>query len=803
MALSDRLLAAVPVAFSFLVVASLYVWQASRHPTPWLFSDEIEYTQISRAIAETGKPARRGVEYWGAGLFPWLIAPFWWIDHTESAYGAVKTFNSLVMTAAMFPTYLLARMVMARPYALLAAVGSALAPFFIYSAMVMQEPIAYFAAALAFYVTARLLVEATRWNIAAAVGTAVVTPFIRDELIIVPAIMLAALGLRSVWHGRGRAAVGRASWRLRAAYAASALVALVVLVAVARAGATQVEVAMRSPGTMLDQTLWAWGALIVGVGVLPAVIGLAMIVPAASIERTRAVIAFTCVLAASVVLVTAYVAVKGAYQAATFEARVEERNVVYIAPLLFVALALFAATRAIRVWTLALAAALTAWSIQSLPLHLNGLEGDAPGLAILTRIANDHEWTVDQTRRLLYVLVAASVLVGLTPLLLRRRRFVSWIVVGAAVLSIGWATWAETVASKYSNDFADLFLNGLPKPLDWVDQATGGKPAVYIGQKIADPNPIWSLEFWNRDVREVWSLDAPPPGPGPDPDPEPDREGRPPSSATPATDYAVIDKDLSLDGTTVRGPGLMRLVSNIGAAAAAGVLRRSLPGRLDREHDGGVPSVVAHYNLFDAPKKPGTVFVTLSRKGFCGPQELPAHVLIQVGTIALQPQREGSPRAGDAAARLGSRQLRRRTSRSTRQRAVPRQGLRDAAVPAQRALDPATLSAATSARSLAWCSKNDGGAAASLREGPQPLTGNSDQRLWVLADEPGHARADARGCDGRGACGRSRRRRRGGRRQPATFQALPARPHGAVAEVDVLDVVPVARVPPRRSTGTA
>ena len=124
---------------------------------------------------------------------------------------------------------------------------------------------------------------------------------------------------------------------------------------------------MRSPGTMLDQTLWAWGALIVGVGVLPVVIGLAMIVPAASIERTRAVVAFTCVLAASVVLVTAYVAVKGAYQAATFEARVEERNVVYVAPLLFVALALFAATRAMRVWTLALAAALTAWSISRCP----------------------------------------------------------------------------------------------------------------------------------------------------------------------------------------------------------------------------------------------------------------------------------------------------------------------------------------------------------------------------------------------------------------------------------------------------
>jgi len=71
-ALGDRLLAIWPLLFSFLVIASLYVWQASKHPTPWLFSDEIEYAQISRAIADTGRPARRGVEYWGAGLFPWL-----------------------------------------------------------------------------------------------------------------------------------------------------------------------------------------------------------------------------------------------------------------------------------------------------------------------------------------------------------------------------------------------------------------------------------------------------------------------------------------------------------------------------------------------------------------------------------------------------------------------------------------------------------------------------------------------------------------------------------------------------------
>ena len=64
MALSDRLLAAVPVAFSFLVVASLYVWQASRHPTPWLFSDEIEYTQIP---GPSPRPASQRDAGWSTG----------------------------------------------------------------------------------------------------------------------------------------------------------------------------------------------------------------------------------------------------------------------------------------------------------------------------------------------------------------------------------------------------------------------------------------------------------------------------------------------------------------------------------------------------------------------------------------------------------------------------------------------------------------------------------------------------------------------------------------------------------------
>ena len=243
-------------------------------------------------------------------------------------------------------------------------------------------------------------------------------PFVRDQLILVPALMVGALCLHFVWFGRGRARIVRASPRTRAAAVVAAVVAFVLAIVALHSGSAEVKIAFDSPGTMLDQALWGWGALAIGVGVLPVVIGLGMVVPSTAVPRTRALAAFASVFAASVALFTAYVAVKGTYEAAVFEPRIAERNLVYLTPLLFVALALFAATRAVRVWTLAVSAALSAWAIGAVPLNFNGLEGDAPGLAILTRLKDDYQLTPNGVREVLYGLVALSVLVGLAPILL-------------------------------------------------------------------------------------------------------------------------------------------------------------------------------------------------------------------------------------------------------------------------------------------------------------------------------------------------------------------------------------------------
>ena len=633
-------LGALPVLLVYAIVSGVYVWQASGHPTPWLFSDEIEYTQISRSIAETGEPARRGVAYWGAGLFPWLIAPFWWIDNIAHAYTAVKTFNALVMAASVLPAYGLARTVMSRPYALIAAVGTGVIPAYIYSAMVMQEPIAYFTATLGFFAAARAIASPTRGRVAAAITVAVIAPFVRDELVLIPLVLVAGAAVRWVCFGDGRRRLSEASWQWRAGCVVGAIVALVVGNAVLQRGAAQWATATAHPSVMIDQGLWAWAALAIGIGVFPVVIGLAMLVPGRSIVVTPDVEAFTAVLAVAVVGFTVYVAVKGAYQAAVFEPRVSERNLAYLSPLLFVALALFVATRVVRPWMLMLAAAFVGWCFSAIPLAIeNGLAGDAPGLSILAWLHSDYDLGRDGAGRLLYTLVAASVLVGLAPLLFpRHRRAVLVIVATATVLALGWSGRGELAASRYSNDFSKLFVAGLPKPLDWVDRETGGQPVVYLGQKIADPNGVWSMEFWNRSVRKVWSLDGTAPGPGPVLTPNlvsPD--GR--LVSDPGFLFSIADNGVTLGGTVVAEKGLLRLVRVDKPLR----LRESVRGLFS---DGWIGSskpaetVFGDYSLFDAPREPGTAYVTVSRKAFCGPKA-PGRVLIDVGTLGLGPERNG------------------------------------------------------------------------------------------------------------------------------------------------------------------
>ena len=70
----------MPLLVLYFALAALYAWQASRRPVPTIFTDELELTQLARAIADTGEPARRGDPYDSlASLVAYVLAPVWWL----------------------------------------------------------------------------------------------------------------------------------------------------------------------------------------------------------------------------------------------------------------------------------------------------------------------------------------------------------------------------------------------------------------------------------------------------------------------------------------------------------------------------------------------------------------------------------------------------------------------------------------------------------------------------------------------------------------------------------------------------
>ena len=178
----DRLLGVYPLVLAYILLLILYAWQASKHSTPWLFTDELEWAGRSRGVAHHGVPQLRLHDVSFGSLYEYLIAPAWWLGATGHAYAAAKYINAAVMTASIFPAYALARLFVSRPAAFACGVATAVIPALVYSGMLIPEPLAYFWSTLALWLLARALLVRSRAAVALAVAVIVVAPAVRSEL---------------------------------------------------------------------------------------------------------------------------------------------------------------------------------------------------------------------------------------------------------------------------------------------------------------------------------------------------------------------------------------------------------------------------------------------------------------------------------------------------------------------------------------------------------------------------------------------------------------------------------------------
>lgn len=641
----DRFLAAVPVLAAALILLGVLLWEAEALKAPIVFGDELEWAMISRAIAHTGHGARLGVPTGFRSFEAYLIAPFWWLSTTRAAYTGIKYLQEIVMALAAVPVFFLARALVSTRWAAAIAIGTLCTSAYVYAPLLQPEALAYPTFMLCAYVSVHALAgRGRRWTVA-AVLLSLLAIGVRQQLTMAFAALLLAAAWLWVVGPRGQRF--RSGWSV-ADHVGAALLLVGVFIVLNRYGSPHVgqwaRVTQNFQGRMWRLGLESGSALAVGMAVLPVIGGLASLwVPERRFDpRWRA---FAVYLAASIVTFGTYTGIKAAYNSTVVFTRVEERNLVYLGPLLMIGTAIVLSAR--RVWWpgLLAAGAFVAWLVLGFGYQLSFPYTDSPGYGIAAMANRAFYWSQSGIRLALGVTVAVSMLL----LLLHRKR---WLpaparagAIGLAALTVAvWMAAAQVTTARGMQHDATTHLAGLKAigadPLDWVDVQAHRQGVTYLGQDLGlgDSHGLWLTLFWNQSIKHAYTLDSSYPGPGPSVTPG---LAKPDGTLTddPGTPYVLADNGVLMVGRKVAQHGSLILYQV-----------PSHPWRLQQSSfnitpDGWIvgSSDVSYgdgsYAYFGPQRTPGTLSVELSRT-FCPAGAPRAHATIRVGPVALSDQQK-------------------------------------------------------------------------------------------------------------------------------------------------------------------
>ena len=393
-----------------------------------------------------------------------------------------------------------------------------------------------------------------------------------------------------------------------------------------------------------DHAVWSVAAMTIGLAVLPVVATVAAFC-SRRVRATREGRAFVVVGISACVAFVTYAAVKGAFLSTVFSLLIVERNVIYLVPIVF------AATAAVLARPLASPLALAAGFLVALFLVLNAeLRLDqypyfeAPSLAIGHLANRNFIWDAADVERALVVAAFVSVALLAARTLVRSRTVGLAIAVVAACGVTAWALTAEIYAARGLNVFSERMHQISPKPVDWVDQATGGEPTLFLGQQLGkDTNPIWLLEFWNYSIDKIWSLDGTAPLPSLSPD-----LGAPDGTMSPDPGVSWV----------VTGNGVEVVGEQVGEPRNGMQLWRvEPPARFRNTQTGVFPdgwmssrATFSQYAPEDGVSR-GFSNVVVSRQGACSEALPTADVTVRIGPVAVRDKQPGFARVDEVVRR--------------------------------------------------------------------------------------------------------------------------------------------------------
>jgi hypothetical protein len=630
-----------------LVSVAVRIWLSHAITSPWIMVDELLYSEMAKSFASSGHfLIRDAPTSLNNVVYPALISPAWLAHPMGTTYGLAKAINVVVMTSAAIPLYLWARRLVAPAYALVAVVLTLLMPSFIYTGMLMTENAFLPAFVLAAFLLGLVLERPTLLRQLAALAAILLAIGIRFQGLVLLLVLPTAILLKTIFELRAepRPQPWRFLWaELRRYWISLALLTGGALLYVAfqaarghplRGGLGSYDVIVGKGYTFDAARHWVllhFAELGFSVGMLPAsaflvLLGLGFMRGGTRSEAERAFLAVTTAA-------VPWIVVEVAVFASRFSLRIEDRYMFFLAPLLFLAFALWLDRGMPRPLVLAaVAGAIPAALLFFLPLGslLNvSIYSDTFGLIPLLRLANGVSGGISEARNLMLAGgVAAAVAFVLWP-----RKGVPEVVFPASVAAFLVLASYPIVGTlrDYSRNLRDSA--GLHESPSWIDGRLGtdGNASFLLGttsETWPETLSLWQQELWNRSVGPVYNLSTPEPAGGPET----------PVGVAPQTGLIVS----KLTGQAVRAPYVVSNLSFglVGRLIAAhppfALYRTSGPLRVAEARSGiygdGWAGADAAYTRFVA-SRPGRLAVTLSRRAWRG-RDVPGHARVQL--ISLQ-----------------------------------------------------------------------------------------------------------------------------------------------------------------------
>jgi hypothetical protein len=585
------LVVAVPawVWLSLLVALSVVIRStlAFRNTAPWIFQDELLYSELAKSFASTGHLAIRESPtpfFGGFGVvYPALISPAWALFHrVPAAYDAARAINAFIMSLAAVPVYLLARRLAGRALGLAAAVLALALPGMVYTSTIMTEN-AFFPVFL-FWVLALVLAleRPTAVRQVAVVGLTFLAYMTRNQgAVLVPALVtaIALVALLESWGDdrgfavglRRRAVAFAVTWGTLAAGIAAYLA-----FEIGSRGQT-VSSAVLGGYSVLTQSSYSvhetarWfiyhaGELDFAVGVLPFAAFIVLVVAAL---RRRPPSREARIFAAVALSVSVWLLLEvAAFATTVYGHQIQERNLFYVEPLFLIALVAWAGGLLPWSRTLTGAAAIVAAALPGVVPYASFLGpnevANAFGLLPLWRAVDRGDIAPSH---LTEVIVLASLAAGLLFLLLPRRLAL----VAPAVVLLYLAGANSPVVGKVRRTSIESRIGGVQTGRDWIDRAVGTtKPrvaAIWTGAPGLNFVALWDNEFFNRSVGPVYNLHGPPDGLPQETikiDPK-DGVARDLSGKVVRAQYVLTDRSLKVAGQTIaKDPGVGMVLYRVG-----------------------------------------------------------------------------------------------------------------------------------------------------------------------------------------------------------------------------------------------